>query len=135
MQNQWPTRNYNILKVHFEGDSEIINYESEGEVGHTSEDKFTSDDLGDSNNDDESDEGLVLMLSGGKTNAPDYEEEELVNRKLCDLNQTAIEGIKSILSMYTELIANSFEGFRPSTVAVTHRFELTSNNPIHQKAM
>ena len=26
-----------VLEVHFEGDSEILNYESEREVGHTSE--------------------------------------------------------------------------------------------------
>ena len=40
-----------VLKVHFEGDSEILNYEYEREVGHTSEDEFTSDGCGGSNND------------------------------------------------------------------------------------
>ena len=58
----------------------------------------------------------------------------MVNKKLCNLNQTASEGIMSILSKYPEVIANSFENVRPSTVAVTHRFELSANNPIHQKA-
>ncbi len=32
------------------------------------------------------------------------------------------------------MIANSFEDVRLSTVSVTHRFELTSKNPIYQKA-
>ena len=123
-----------VLKVHFESDSEILNYKYERKVGHTSEDEFTSDDAGESNNDDKSDEGLVLMLKDGKTNAPNCEEEELINEKLCHLNQKSTEGVKSILSKYPEVIANSFEDVRPSTVAVTHRFELTSNNPMYQKA-
>ena len=75
-----------LLNVHFEGDSEILNYEYEREMGHNSEDWFTSDDFGESNNDDESDEGLVLMLSEGKTNALDCEEEELINQNLCHIN-------------------------------------------------
>ena len=74
------------------------------------------------------------MLNDGKNNTPDFEEEELVSQKLCHLNQTATEGIKSILSKYPEEIANSFEDVRPSTVDVTHRFELSSNNPIYKKA-
>ena len=123
-----------VLKVHSEGDSKILNYEYEREVGHPSEDKFTSDEVGKSNNDDESDEGLLVMLSDGKTNAPDCKEEGKVNRKLFHLNQTATQGIKTILSKYPEVFANSFEDVRPSTVAVIHRFELTSNNPIHQNA-
>ena len=98
-------------------------------MGRTSEDEFTSDDVGESNNDYESDERLVLVLSDRKTKARDCKEEQLVNRKLCHLNQTATEVIKSILSKYPELIANSLENVRPSTVAVIHRFELTSNNP------
>ena len=123
-----------VLKVHFEGDSEIINYEYEREVGDTSEDVFTSDDIGESNNDGESDEGLVIMLSDEKTNTPDCEEDELVNRKLCPLNQTANEGIENMLSKYPEAIANSLWDVRQSTVVVTHRFELTSDNFTHQKA-
>ena len=54
-----------VLKVHFEGESEILNYEYEREAGFTYEDEFTSDDVGESNKDDES-EVLVLMLSNGK---------------------------------------------------------------------
>ena len=44
-------------------------------MGHTSEDEFASDDVGESKTDNESDEGLVHMLSDGKNNAPDCEEE------------------------------------------------------------
>ena len=69
------------------------------------------------------------MLIDGKTNAPDFEEGELINRKLGHLNQTATEGIKIILSNHPEVIAYSLENVRPSTVAVTSRFELTSNYP------
>ena len=65
-----------ILNIHFECDSEILNHEYERELGHASEDEFTSDDVVESNNDDESDKGLVLMLRDGKTNAPDSEEED-----------------------------------------------------------
>ena len=74
------------------------------------------------------------MLNDEKTNTLVCEEEELINQKLCHLNQTATEGIKNILSKFPEVIANSFEDVRQSTVAVTHRFEVTSNNPMYQKA-
>ena len=74
------------------------------------------------------------MLSDGKTNALNCEEEELVNRKLCHLNQTANKRIRSILRKYPEGIANSFEDVRLSTVSVTHRFELTFNEPLYRKA-
>ena len=35
-----------VLKVHFKGDSEVLNFECESEAGHTSEDEFTSDEVG-----------------------------------------------------------------------------------------
>ena len=71
-------------------------------MGDTSEDEFTSNDVVESNNEDDSGEVLMLMHSDGKNNAPDCEEEELVNRKLYHLSQAATEGIKNILSMYPE---------------------------------
>ncbi len=42
--------------------------------------------------------------------------------------------MKQIVRDYPEAIANSFEDVRPSTVSVTHRLELTSENLIYQKA-
>ncbi len=44
------------------------------------------------------------------------------------------EAVKKILRDYPEVIANSFEDVRPSRVSVMHRFELTSENPMYQKA-
>ena len=58
-----------------------------------------------------------------------------MGRKLFHLNQTASEGMKRILSKYTQVIVNSFEDILQSTVAVTHRFELILNSPTYQKAM
>ena len=55
-----------VLKPLFEGESEILNWEYEREVDHTSDDEFTLYDFGESNNDNELDEVLVLMLSDGK---------------------------------------------------------------------
>ena len=98
-----------VLRAYSEGDSEILNYEIERELEHTSEDEFTSGDVGELNNDDESGKGLILILSDRKFNAPDCEEDESVNRKLSHLSQTATEGIKRILSKYPEINANSFE--------------------------
>ena len=57
-----------VLKIYLEGDSEVLNYEYELEVVHTSEDEFISDDVGESNKNNESDKGKVLLLSDGKTN-------------------------------------------------------------------
>ena len=93
-----------VLKVLFEGDSEILNIEYEREVGRSSEKELTSDEVGESNNDEESEEGLVLMLRDGKTYAPDCEEEELIDQKLCHQNQISGEGIESIVRKYPELI-------------------------------
>ena len=42
-----------VLNVHFEGESETLNYEYEREVGHTFQDEFILDDIGESNNGDE----------------------------------------------------------------------------------
>ncbi len=54
--------------------------------------------------------------------------------KLAHLNTKDAEAVKKIIRDYPAVIANSFEDVRLSTVSVTHRFELTSENPINQKA-
>ena len=77
--------------MHFEVDSEILNYEYEREVRHTSEDDFTSDDTVESKNDDESGEEQVLKLNNRTTNASDCEEEKWVTGNLCHLNQTSAD--------------------------------------------
>ena len=69
-----------------------------------------------------------------KNNALNCEEDELINQEPCYLNQTATQGIKSILNRYAEVIANSFEDVRQSTVTVIYIFELISNNSTHQKS-
>ncbi len=50
------------------------------------------------------------------------------------LNTKDADAVKKIIREYPEVIANSFEVVKPSTVSVTHRFELTSENPIYRKA-
>ena len=44
------------------------------------------------------------------------------------------EAVKTIIKSHSEVITTTFEDMRLSTVSVTHRFELTSDNPIYQKA-
>lgn len=49
------------IKINFNGDSEILNYEYEHENGHTSEDKITSV-VSEDTIDEDTEEELVLML-------------------------------------------------------------------------
>ena len=63
------------LKVHIEGDFEILNHEYERDLGPTSEDGFISDEIWESKNNYESGEVLVLILRNRKPNAPDCDEE------------------------------------------------------------
>ena len=55
------------LNVHFGGDSEILNSEYKREERHTSEDKFSSGGVEELNNDEESEQGLVLILTKWET--------------------------------------------------------------------
>ena len=43
------------------------------------------------------------------------------------------EAVKKIIRDHPEVIASPFEEVNPSTVPVTHHFELTSKNPISWK--
>ena len=57
-----------------------------------------------------------------------------MDEKLSHVNSKDAGAVKKIIRDHTEVIANSFEDVWPSTVSVTHRFELTSENPIQEKA-
>ncbi len=53
-----------VLKIHYGGDSEILNYEYERDNGNNSEDEFTSDSAGEDEKEvEDSIEELVLMLN------------------------------------------------------------------------
>ncbi len=54
--------------------------------------------------------------------------------KLSHLNLKDGEAVNKIIRDHPEVSANSFEDLKPSTISVTHRFELTSENPVYQKA-
>ncbi len=124
-----------VLNVHYGGDSEILNYECERDSGYTSEYQFTSDSaIYDKHEEEDSIEELVLMLNEPQRNSPTQDECQLIEEKLSQLNEEDSEAFERIVREYPEVIANSFEDVRPSTVSATHRFELTSDNPICQKA-
>ena len=74
----------------------------------------------------------MLIELEKKTDSPD--EDQLLDEKLSHLNTKDAESVKQILRDYPEVITNSFEDVRPSTVSVTHRFALTFENPIYHKA-
>ncbi len=57
-----------------------------------------------------------------------------MDEKLSNLNSNDTEAVKKINRDHPEVVANSFEDVRQSTVSVTDGFELTSENPIYQKA-
>ena len=67
-----------------------------------------------------------------KTESSD--EDQLLDEKLSHLSTKDAGSVKKIIRDYPEFIANSFRDVRLPTVSVTHRFELTSESPIYQKA-
>ncbi len=73
------------------------------------------------------------MLNEPEKKTESSHENELLDEKLSHLNTKDAESVKKMVRDYPEVIANSFEDMRPSTVSVTHRFELTSENPIYHK--
>ena len=124
-----------VLKIHHGGDSEILNYDYKRDNENTFEDEFTSDGV-DNKDQEEKDsiEELVLMLNESEKKSAVNDEDQLIDENLTHLNRTDAEAVKRIIKNHLEVIATSFEDARPSTVSVTHRFELTSDNLIYQKA-
>ncbi len=124
-----------VLKIQYARDSKILNYEYERDSRNNSEDESTSDSAEyDENEEEDSMEELVLMLNEPQKNSQSEDEDQLIEGKLSYLNEIDSEAVKKIIRDYPEVIANSFGDVRPSTVSVTHRSELTSENPIYQKA-
>ncbi len=126
---------HTVLKIHYEGDSEILNYEYERDNGYTSEDEFTSDSAdADEQEEEDSTEELVLMLNEPDEKTESSDEDQLVDEKLSHLKSKDTEAVRKIMRDHPEVIADSFEDERPSTVLVAHPFSLMSENLIRQKA-
>ncbi len=124
-----------VLKIQYGGDSEIFNYEYERDSGCTSEDEFTSAIADEDEQEvEDSVEELVLMLNEPEKKTESSDEDLVLDEKLSHLNTQDAESARKIFRDYPEFISNSFENVRPATVSVTLRFELTSENPIQQKA-
>lgn len=81
-----------LNKVHFDGESEILDYEYGYEDYHTSEDDFTSARSEHIINGGTNDE-LVLMLRYEKSKVSATDEEEFLNNKILKLSQSYF-GIK-----------------------------------------
>ncbi len=62
------------------------------------------------------------------------DEESLLDEKLKHLNNILALKVKQVVQKHPGVIASSFEDVRLTTVSVKHSFELTTNNPIYQKA-
>ena len=123
-----------VLKIHHGGDSEILNYEYDRNNEKYSDYDFTSDCADDKNQDEEdSIEELFLMLNELEKKSAVNDEYHLIDEKLFYLKTRDAQAVKRVIKNHSEVIAPSFKDVRPSTVPVTHRFELTSDNPMYQK--
>ncbi len=99
----------------------MLSYDYEKDNGNTSEDEFTSDSTDEDEQEvEDSIEGLVLVLNEPEKKIESSDEDQLVDEKLSHLNAKDAEVVKKIIKDHPEVIANSFEGERPSTVSVTH---------------
>ncbi len=124
-----------VLKIYHGGNSEILNYDYERYIGNTSKDEFTLDGEDDEDQEEEdSIEELVLILNESEKKPAVKDENQLIDEKLSYLDITDTEAVKTIIKNHPEVITTSFEDVRPSTVSVTYRFELMSDNLIYQKA-
>ncbi len=122
-----------VLKIHYRGDSDILNYEYDQDNGN-SEDEFTSDSADEDEQEaEDSIEELVLMLNEPEKKTESSDADQFVYEKFSHLNSKDVGAVKAIIRDHPDAIANSFEDVRPSTVSVTHHFELTSENPTYQK--
>ncbi len=74
------------------------------------------------------------MLNEPEKKTESSDEDQLMDEKISQLNSKDPETVEKIIRDHSEVIANSFEDVRKSTVSVTQHFELTSENPIYQKA-
>ncbi len=102
-----------VLKIHYGGDSEILNYEYERDSGYTSEDEFTSASADEDEQEvEDSVEELVLMLNEPEKKTESSDEDQLLDEKLSHLNTKDAESVKKIVRDYPEAIANSFEDMR-----------------------
>ncbi len=121
-----------VLKIYYAGDSEILNDEYERDNSNTSEDELTSDSADDDEHEiEDSVEELILILNEPEKKTDSSDEDQFLDEKLSHLNTKDAESVRQIVRDCPEIIANSFEDVRPPTVSVTHRFELTSENPIY----
>ncbi len=76
-----------VLKIHYGGDSEILNYEYERDGGNTSEEDFTSDSTEEDEQEiEDSIEELVLMLNEREKTTESSDEDQLVDKKFSHLN-------------------------------------------------
>ncbi len=112
-----------VLKIHNIRDSEILNYEYERDNGNTSEDEFTTDSADeDEHKIVDAVQELVLMFNEPEKKTESSDEDQLLYENLSYLNMKDVETVRQILRDYPEVVANSFEDVRPSTVSVTHPF-------------
>ena len=71
-----------VLKIHYGGDSEILNYEYERDSGYTSEDEFTSASADEDEQEvEDSVEELVLMLNEPEKKTESSDEDQFLDEK------------------------------------------------------
>ncbi len=56
-----------------------------------------------------------------------------IEEKVAHLSKEYVAEVKDLFQSYPEVIAYSFDDVRTSKCKMTHRFELTSDEPIFQK--
>ena len=84
-----------VLKIHYGGDSEILNYEYEWDNGNISEDEFTSDSADEEEQEvEDSIEELVLILNKPEKKTESSDEDQLMDEKLSHLNSNDAEAVK-----------------------------------------
>ena len=91
-----------LLKIHFQGDSEIFNYEYERENDNSPEDEFTSAESDDTSDKDEFDDELVLTRHSSAPVTQAEDEEELLDERLQRLDRTLAEKVKQVIKTIRE---------------------------------
>ncbi len=84
-----------VLKIHYGGDSEKLNYEYERDCGNNSEDEFTWDGTEEDEQEiEDSIEEQVLMLNEPEKKIESSNKDQLMHEKLSHLNTKDAEAVK-----------------------------------------
>ncbi len=126
---------HQTAKVRKDGQTETLNPVYEPEMYEDTEDELTTDTESDRGEESDKDEysAFVITLSDVSESPAVEKSVDTIDEKIAHLSEEYTAEVRHLFQSYPHVIAYSFDDIRPSKCKTTHRFELTSEEPIFQK--